>query len=377
MFVGQFKLKTAPENEESLASWLVRISHQFVLKPYAFCLIMWRGTTVLTRDIDGQSNPAIWKRLAEANGISEAEAYSTTISSLEGKLFSRHSPNSKTRWVLRLGVFHRSRRRFGQQYCPHCLATESTPNYHLKWRLAFSTVCLKHRCVLLDHCASCGSAVEFHRTDPYFSTIVECFHCRARLDKQNTSRAPSDVIKLQSHLESALSRGTISIGRTISIPSVELFAIYGQLVRIVATGTRSQQLRNTISTKFGFDPSPINFETGAKEYEALTISSRLRLARLCSPLLLEWPNTFVDVCRKSDFWASWAMRDFHNAPEEYKRVVLNYIRGPKIMTTWSTVKDQTQISRFSPRPSHPTISARKISTKINMPLTNHLGTSHR
>ncbi len=321
MFVGPFLIKTSPENGESLTSWMVRVAHQFSLRPYALCLIMWRGTAILNRDIDGQSNPVLWKGLADANGVDHSIARGTTIASLEGKLFRRHAPNSKTKWVLRLGIFHRSRRRFGQQFCPHCLATDERPFYRLGWRLAFTTVCLKHRRQMLDRCQSCGSAVEFHRHDPLNAPIISCFHCGDRLDRQRSRAAPRSVMELQSFLEGSLSAGHAAFGSTKKLPSVDLLTIYGQLLRIVATGARSQKLRNSLAKMFGLDPAPINFQTNAKEYEALDVENRIRLAALCAPLLLDWPNNFIEACQRSDFWATWALRDTKAMPAEYTQIV--------------------------------------------------------
>lgn len=48
-------------------------------------------------------------------------------------------------------------RRSRSRFCPHCLC-ESGGHWLLSWRLNWSFVCLKHRCLLADSCPICDSA---------------------------------------------------------------------------------------------------------------------------------------------------------------------------------------------------------------------------
>ncbi len=349
MHSGEFLLRTAPEPGESLASWYVRTAHSFALLPYTFGHIMWPGVAILTRDIDGHSNPTIWKRLAEANGTSTNSAFATTVASKSGKVFDRHVPNGKTRWLLRLGIFHRSRRRFGQQFCPHCLVSGVAPFYRLSWRFSFSTVCTLHGGHLLDRCQSCRHAVEFHRINPLKSTIAHCFKCGSRFDRQSASPAPMPLVELQKYLEAASNTGTVEFGNHRQYSSVDLFSIYAHLIRIVATGPKSQRLRDVLAEQYGFDPSPIKYPTEAREYEALDVESRSRLAMMCAPLLLDWPDRFVDACRHAEFWASWTTRDGFNLPTEYTRVTGRFLDGSPLLSSRYRDKMKTSSSVALPK----------------------------
>lgn len=364
MHTGVFQLRTAPEQGESLASWYVRVAHRFALRPYAFGLIMWRGVPILNRDIDGQSNPEIWNRLAEANGVASAEAYETTVASGEGKIFERHMPNGKTKWLLRLGVYHRSRRRYGQQFCPYCLADDADPFYRLSWRFSFTTVCSVHKTHMLDRCRKCGHAVEFHRINPLKATIVQCFKCSTRLDRQSSTTASYPLIDLQKHLDAAWANGKVQLGRHRNFPSVDYFKIYGQLLRIVATGPRSQQLRDALSDQYGFDPSPIVYPTKAREFEALDIDSRVRLATMCAPMLVDWPIRFVIACKNANFWATWAKRDARNLPVEYVKIVDKHLEGSAFLSSrWrkkrSAIVGRSTEARQNQKPArHPDTTQR-------------------
>ncbi len=294
---------------------------------------MWRGVAIWNRDIDGLSNPIIWKRLAEANRVSPATAHGTTISSLAGRVFDQHVPNGKTKHLLRLGVFHRSRRRYGQQFCPHCLASDSDPYYRLNWRLAFTVACTIHRRAMLDRCQSCGHPVEFHRGDPLKTSIIQCHACGGRLDRQRSPTVSPVVLDLQAYLESAISNSHAQFSNISRFRSVDLLSVYSQILRVVSTGSRSQSLRNTLSSVYGTDPTPLKFQTGALEAESLDVENRIRLAEMCAPLLLDWPGRFIDACVKAGFWKSWALRDGKDLPGEYEHVARVYLDGTAYLSS--------------------------------------------
>lgn len=352
MHIEPFLLRTAPQAGESLSSWLVRVSHRFTYRPYAFCLLLWRGVAILTRDIDGQSNPVIWKSLAYANGVTEDDAFATTVASMKDVIFEKHVPNGKTKWLLRLGIFHRSRRLFGQQFCARCLANDAIPYYRLSWRFAYSIVCSTHRSLLTDRCQICGHPVEFHRTDPDKQSIIHCFNCQARLDRQQTVRASAPLIHLQGYLDSAIANRHVRFGTKVDYPSIDLFAIYSQLLRVVSTGSRSQQLRDVLAIRYGFDPAPIDFQSNAREFETLDLNNRARLAMMCAPLLLEWPDRFIDVCRRANFWMAWATKDRLHLPPEYMQVVTNHLSGQtakrlRSRSSKSVIAGQVKLGRLS------------------------------
>ncbi len=54
--------------------------------------------------------------------------------------------------------------------CPDCL--KASPHIRQSWDLALTAVCPEHRCVLLDACPECGSALSWNR-----SAVCQCHHC--------------------------------------------------------------------------------------------------------------------------------------------------------------------------------------------------------
>lgn len=87
------------------------------------------------------------------------------------------------RWVNAIGVYHRSRTRFGLCYCPVCL--DELPVFNVHWRLSYWTVCPLHCVSLCDACPHCGAALEIHRQRV---DIRRCIRCHEPLTQHSGSR---------------------------------------------------------------------------------------------------------------------------------------------------------------------------------------------
>ncbi len=301
--------------------------HRFVLRPYTFGKLLWPKLHIWNRDVDGFSNQEVLSRLSFLNGVPPERASKTTVASLEGRLFHQHQPHGKTKWLLRLGIFHRSRRLFGQQFCPLCLRSDDDPYFRLNWRLSFSTVCLKHQTALLDRCADCGAPVEFHRIDPLKACMVTCYQCGKRLTKQRTPRCSAIDLEFARKFEIAMSRSTVDIGSLRQYPAVDFTALAGQICRVVMTGARSQALRDVLHDHYGFDPAPYDFRSQAFEFEVLDVNQRRRLLRMCAPLILDWPRGFIRACQEAGVWSTWANKDTKQLPAAYLEVVRTHLQG--------------------------------------------------
>lgn len=46
------------------------------------------------------------------------------------------------------------------QFCPRCLASDRNPFFRRRWRIALSTACTTHGCLLLDRCPHCHRPVD-------------------------------------------------------------------------------------------------------------------------------------------------------------------------------------------------------------------------
>lgn len=168
--------KLLPFNDELLSSFLVRTSHAHGMTPHKFCRIFLPSIEIWTRDIDRSASFTLIERIARSGGLTVIDVRAMTLPTrLLGfeSMFSHHPCLS---WINALGIFHRSRRRFGLQYCPQCLG--ETPAFVCSWRMSFSFACARHHSFLLDRCRSCASAIAPHR---HGFDLTKCHHCGASL----------------------------------------------------------------------------------------------------------------------------------------------------------------------------------------------------
>src|SRR5918911_766517 len=131
-----------PRRDELLSSWLVRLAAAHALKLHTFCALVWtRRKQIWNRDIEKCADDSILSLLAEKTATPPDKVTRTTLSDYQGRLYERHNPYGNTRWIMPVGIYHRTRRRYGLQFCPRCLAEDKEPYYRRAWRLAFVTFC--------------------------------------------------------------------------------------------------------------------------------------------------------------------------------------------------------------------------------------------
>ncbi|MDQ3818853.1 MAG: TniQ family protein, partial [Acidobacteriota bacterium] len=133
------------------------------LKLHTFCTLLWDKRPIWNRDIDKCADDGILTVLEQRTGTPFERVRASTLAAYEGALYERHNAFGNTFWIMPLGIYHRIRRMHGVQYCPSCLEEDKTPYFRRAWRLAFVTVCAKHRRLLLDACPRCDGPVNFHR----------------------------------------------------------------------------------------------------------------------------------------------------------------------------------------------------------------------
>jgi hypothetical protein len=154
-----------PLEDELLSSWWVRLARANHERLHSFTRLCLPGSSVWNRDIDRSVSRTALRVLARKTGTRLDWVEATTLRAFEGRLFARFNKKTNTRWVLPLGVYHRTHRGFGLQFCPECLRSDRVPYFRRAWRLAFVTVCPHHWSVLRDRCPHCGAAVAFHRLE--------------------------------------------------------------------------------------------------------------------------------------------------------------------------------------------------------------------
>lgn len=284
---------------EILSSWMVRIAHANGLKPYTFYAhYLGRHRELWTRDIDHLAPDWLITALGDRTGASSESIRATTLRSYEGIAFERMTDVGATRWILSLGVYHRTRRAFGQQYCPVCLATDAVPYLRLRWRLALSVICTVHGVLLLDRCGKCGRPLAPHRADPARAggrrakaPIRYCGHCGGDLAGPGNAACSNDI-ELQRHIDSTLQNGYCVLGESIVYSHR-----YFDGLHILMIGIR----RNDADRQ-------------RNKFERLGMDARLDELRGAYSLLQDWPSAFIKSCGQWRQPYSRFLAQFDSAP---------------------------------------------------------------
>lgn len=292
----QFKLwpvHPAPQDDELLSSWMVRLAHGNGFKVQAFYSEeLGRNAALWNRDIDRCARENLIERLADRTGRIPDDIKRLTLHSLEGFL-AEDLQSPQTPWVLSLGAYHRTRKRPSLMFCPYCLRDDAEPYLRKAWRLACMTCCTMHGNALLDSCPSCGAYVQVHRIDMIHRSalargvsLATCYRCRADLRQSQAPPATASLLALQRFLEAALARGYVDFAGNPSLHSLSFFSGLHRLVRGLLTakvrGARDLRLLPTI---------PKN-----RPPEELSVDARLRVMDFAATALEAWPNEFIRLC---------------------------------------------------------------------------------
>jgi hypothetical protein len=269
---------------------------------------MWPGMQIWNRDIDCSGSQALINDVAYGTGTSLNAAYRSHLTSLNGVLFEASTALTNPQWVLRLGVWHRSRKAFGQQFCPICLANDPIPFYRITWRLAWATTCLDHGCRLNDCCEKCG-----HPVIPYRYEEPVCSHCKFDLRDTRFIHANPLALRLQSHLQNAMNGGIFQPFGLNAMHSLSVFGTVRQVAKTLATGARSAELRKTVKANLLFG-TEVGFEGDTEppkstDIEKMRVGIRHEIMALTSRCLEGWPFMFVAYCSESRNWWSWVTKD--------------------------------------------------------------------
>ena len=312
-----------PRDDELLSSWLRRVAQGNSPKLHTFCHLIWPGKQLWNRDLDALAPQDVGERLASLTGTAVELARATTLPSLAGILYERVRVQNVSRWILPLGVYHRTRRRAGQQWCAGCLKGDQRPYYRKNWRLAISSTCSRHGVVLADRCIECAAPAVPHRgVDP------SCHLCGCDRRLYPHGLADPQVLQLEHMLRSIIAGLAQPPGTLRSIYPLAFFNLVRQVLSIVTANPRADRLRETVCRHAGGDPRPPRFESKLSAPELLSTDDRHRMMGIVARLLDGWPYKFAALCADAGMWRSWAMRgDQNGIPFAYGAVVDTYLNG--------------------------------------------------
>lgn len=339
-----------PKNDELLSSWLVRLARAHRLKVHTFCSLAWPRKQIWNRDIDKSADVAILEQLSVKTGTPFRRVLSTTLADYENVLYEKHNTLGPTSWIMPVGVYHRTRRQFGLQYCPLCLAEDKEPYFRRKWRLAFVVSCERHHTLLHDRCPRCGAAINFHRDELgnhrklVAGSLTLCHICRFDLRTDN-SRFITYVTQIESKFTAmllhAMEVGYVRLSEGITTHSLLYFLGLRQLLKIATMrNTRIERLRRAISEEFCVATYSPPASGSRQDVQEMGVETRRRLLGIARCLLEEWPYRFIELSRKYRIWSSLWLR--HLDPPARAHVL------PAPFWLWSVAHDYLYRAKYHP-----------------------------
>ena len=312
-----------PYQNELLSSWLLRLAHGHGLKLHTFCAIVFgRDKNIWNRDIDKFAPDWLLEHLAAASGTSIKDALNTTLKSYDGILYENHQPNGNTKWINPLGIYHRTHKGFGLQYCPLCLSQDNEPYFRKQWRLAFYTECEKHHVLLHDQCPKCSNPVNFHRVEMGIRSrikprsILNCYKCG--YDLRDAAKERVYCADWQTTIQYRTLQDFHEMGwgftNDLTIQySHQLFDVLRHLCVLMLSRNRASCLLPYISKKLGFAIEEIN-RTSKTAFEKLDVRDRHHLFHCTIWLTLDWPERFLEVCFINGLSSAYLLKDFNSPP---------------------------------------------------------------
>lgn len=288
------------------------------MKVQTFCqMIFGREQAIWNRDIDKLAPNALLDRLCKLTGATREQALETTLNAYEGILYERHNPYGSTQWILPLGIYHRTRKRFGLLYCPLCLKEDNEPYFRKQWRLAFHLVCDRHGTLMNDRCPSCGAGVVFfrrelgHRSTLDGGEITRCYACEFDLRQAPAYDAPGPDGHVLAMLRSLIMFRDIGwwLAGNQQIPYSHLFFDVLHHLAVLIGSKAGRKLRDEIKRRMGICLP--NKDSGNAKLEMRPFWDRYWLIVVAYWLLQDWPRRFVNINLDAGMSSAWVLRGEH------------------------------------------------------------------
>lgn len=346
-------VRPPPLADELLSSWLVRLAEANALKLHPFGTRALSGHALWNRDIDRSAPDALLAVLAARTGVSFERARATRLAAYAGVLAPIVSARGPTRWVLAAGVYHRTRRRYGLQACPSCLADDAVPYFRRAWRLACVTACVAHDRPLVDRCPCCTAPLQLHRGELGSRArhvprpITACAACGRDLRRAPSTPLAPGELDAQRDVASAVGGTPVHLGAPVGVgaaPSdaawatVEYFALLRQFTRL-ALGTGSGRLAGALRVwppTAGL-PWPPRDDPVRAEPEMLPLDVRRPAVAAAALLLATGLDDAMAYCIASAVWSADLLREMPDAPPAFRARVMAEAYRPLPRGRWTGV----------------------------------------
>lgn len=281
--------------DELLSSWLIRMAMMQGCDPLVLTSYLWPQRRVWARDIDRGT----MGRPHDCAGLSESDFSELTLGAIASRIADRRELGDAVwPWILAAGCRNR-RRHGGLQFCPACLATDASPYYRRRWRLAWHTSCIEHSCLLMDSCGVCGSVPEPHRLTLANPHLAVCATCGADFRTQIPQACSLQAARFQLNADDVVARGAASYGN-VSITTIEWFRLARFVVALLrAAGRKGSQRFGRMFSRLGVEPESTWSPITGHPLELLSAGDRMTLLAPAYQVLHMGPDALVDAALSS------------------------------------------------------------------------------
>jgi hypothetical protein len=315
-------IRYKPQPDELLSCWLIRLAHGHGLKVQTFSnLLFGHRRQVWNRDVDRLGPAWLIEELSHRTGTPLPVAEGTCLRAYEGVLFQSFKLSGALPWVLTMGMYHRTRSAYGQQFCPLCLSADEVPYYRRSWRLAFMTVCPEHEVMLHDRCPQCESPLSFHRAEMGRGGVDDalemsmCHACGMDLRESNAQAVESYLPELKDWLITLAKGGPEGI-------DLDDWNVMHHLARLMMSEIPQLSLHKHLCQQVG--APELQFPGGRISIESCELELRHHTMQLIGYLMLDLNSRLEDAWRSRAIRYNHMLKDFRNAPAGYEKMVSRF-----------------------------------------------------
>ncbi len=332
----RWPLHPAPQDDETLSSWLTRLAVAYEMAPIAFCHDALALPNQSLQELDDSPPARLITTLVDHTGWSLSRVEAMTLRHYEGIVFETldlAAPQAMAVLILR---FHPDRRHSDDRaherrqwrqltpwllpreataampFCPLCIAEGPVVYPRTAWSLAFTTVCRRHEVVLRDSCPACAEPVLRFWVRLAPQGWAHCW-CGATLALVPTVRAPAPVLWLANRAHEALTTGEVVLDTSVPMPGRTYFAILRAFVESVRLRWAHQPWAESCWRGLGVDPVVMRSQL-AVPFEVQPLSWRLRILELVGHLLRPWPHAFLESCQRVSLTGQTLLRRVQGLP---------------------------------------------------------------
>jgi hypothetical protein len=313
-----------PRKDELLSSFLYRLAEVNVAKTHTFCKRYFPDQAVWNRDIDKLAPHDMLQTLSEITNQPYENIYKTTLRYYEGLLFDHLNSHGNSKWILPIGIYHRTRRRFGLQFCPQCFIKDSKHPYFRKaWRLSLSVLCCDCGIRLYDQCPFCKNIIAFHRNEVgnknynISTPICWCSYCKTDLRKSPQIIPSCSEIVMQKKLTKWMHQGFTDKTDYSHL----YFDVLYQINKLLQSKFwRTFEFQKAVHRKLKSEWSQ---NVQRSDFDTLTVDQRSVLLYKSFWVLENWPSRFIGICENAGASSTVLLKDLNEAPFWYHKVVMD------------------------------------------------------